>query len=361
MNQVDSSTKRRTWKYLSERERYDIELLLKEGYKPKQIAQTLQRDRRTIEREIKKGAVCKRIENPYLSRNPKVPDYLEKIFYSAKQGQKHAERMKLWKGRDLKIKADKSLLKHLEKRIADDKFSPDAALAEIKEKRLGFAVTVCAKTVYNMIDRGDFYRLTNKDLPVKRNKQKRTYKKIGKVAKNNVKGRSIEQRPQYINERKEVGHWEMDLIVGKGTTCLQVLTERVSRKELIFKIPNKKQQTITKTLDRLEKEYKEAFYTIFKSITMDNGTEFVDQQALEASCIKAGKKRTTCYYAHPYSSWERGSNENANRLIRRFIPKGANIDQYSDQQIKEIEQWMNNYPRKLLGYKTANQCYRHVA
>ena len=94
----------------------------------------------------------------------------------------------------------------------------------------------------------------------------------------------------------------MDLIVGKGTACLQVLTERVSRKELIFKIPNKKQQTIVQTFDRLEKEYKEAFYTMFKSITMDNGTEFVDQQALEASCIKAGKKGTTCYYAHPYSS-----------------------------------------------------------
>ena len=252
-------------------------------------------------------------------------------------------------------------MKHLEKRIADDKFSPDAAIGELKTQGLAFSVSICTKTLYNMIDRGDFHRLTNKDLPVKRNKSQRSYKKISKVAKNNLKGRSIEQRPQWINERKEVGHWEMDLIVGKGTTCLQVLTERVSRKELIFKIPNKKQQTITKTLDRLEMKYKEAFYTMFKSITMDNGTEFVDQQALEASCIKAGKKRTTCYYAHPYSSWERGSNENANRLIRRFIPKGANIDQYSDQQVKDIEQWMNNYPRKLLGYKTANQCYQHAA
>ena len=193
-------------------------------------------------------------------------------------------------------------MKHLEKRIADDKFSPDAAIGELKTQGLAFSVNICTKTVYNMIERGDFHRLTNKDLPVKRNKSQRSYKKISKVAKNNLKGRSIEQRPQYINERKEVGHWEMDLIVGKGTACLQVLTERVSRKELIFKIPNKKQQTITKTLDRLEMKYKEAFYTMFKSITMDNGTEFVDQQALEASCIKAGKKRTTCYYAHPYSS-----------------------------------------------------------
>ena len=187
--------------------------------------------------------------------------------------------MKLWKGRELKIKGDKALLEHLEKRIADDKFSPDAAIGEIKAQGLAFSVSICTKTLYNMIDRGDFHRLTNKNLPVKRNKSQRVYKKIGTVAKNNVKGRSIKQRPQWINERKEVGHWEMDLLVGKGTTCLQVLTERVTRKELIIRIPNKKQQTIVQTLDKLEKEYKKAFYTMFKSITMDNGTEFVDQMS----------------------------------------------------------------------------------
>ena len=71
----------------------------------------------------------------------------------------------------------------------------------------------------------------------------------------------------------------MDLLIGKGTTCLQVLTDRVTRKELIIRIPNKKQQTIVQTLDKLEKEYKKAFYTMFKSITMDNGTEFVDQMS----------------------------------------------------------------------------------
>ena len=177
----------------------------------------------------------------------------------------------------------------------DEPVDSSTKIGEIKAQGLAFSVSLCTKTVYNIIDRGDFHRLTNKNLPVKRNKSQRVYKKIGTVAKNNVKGRSIEQRPQWINERKEVGHWEMDLLVGKGTTCLQVLTERVTRKELIFKIPNKKQQTIVQTLDRLEMQYKEHFNTIFHSITMDNGVEFLDQQALEASCVKAGKKRTTCY------------------------------------------------------------------
>ena len=72
-------------------------------------------------------------------------------------------------------------------------------------------------------------------------------------------------------------------------------------------------------------------------------------------------KRTTCYYAHPYSSWERGSNENANRLIRRFIAKGKSIDKYTDVEIKRIEDWINNYPRKIFNYRTANQVYNECS
>ena len=77
-------------------------------------------------------------------------------------------------------------------------------------------------------------------------------------------------------------------------------------------------------------------------------------EILEASCLKAGAKRTTCYYAHPYSAWERGSNEVSNKLIRRFVPKGTNIDRLTKTDIRRIEHWMNNYPRRMFGYKTAN-------
>ena len=90
---------------------------------------------------------------------------------------------------------------------------------------------------------------------------------------------------------------------------------------------------------------------------MDNGSEFLDSEGLERSCIKPGEKRTECYYAHPYSSWERGSNENANRLIRRFVPKGTDINKLTQKDVKRIEQWMNNYPRRIFGYKTANDIY----
>ena len=298
----DNITKRKKWKVIDEVERYKIEVLLKEGYKPKEIAKVLGRDRRSIEREIQRGKVTKKIENPYVSRNPRVPDYIEKTFYSAKVANKNAEWMQTGKGRKLKILKNRALFKYIEKKIADDNYAPDAVIGEIKEKALSFSVIVCTKTVYNMIDRGDFCRITNQNLPIKRNKTYRTYNKISRVAKNNLMGRSIEERDSKINNREEVGHWEMDLIVGTGYSCLQVLTERKTRKELIFKIPNKRQESIQKVLDTLETNLKGRFKTVFKSITMDNGVEFLDQQGIENSCLIEGEKRTTCYYAHPYSS-----------------------------------------------------------
>ena len=177
-----------------------------------------------------------------------------------------------------------------------------------------------------------------------------------KAALNNIKGRNIEERPPEVENRNEQGHWEMDCVVGRqGTTAaLLVMTERASRKELIFKLQSKTQANAINVINALERQHQGNFANIFKSITMDNGTEFLDMQSLEQSCINADSKRTTCYYAHPFSSWERGSNENANKLIRRFIPNGTDISTSTDDDIKRIEHWINNYPRKILGYKTAN-------
>ena len=97
---------------------------------------------------------------------------------------------------------------------------------ELKRDKSSFSVIICTKTVYNMIDRGDFCKITNKNLPIKRNKKHRKVKKICKLAKNNITGRSIEERDSKINNREEIGHWEMDLVVGKGTCCLLAFTTK---------------------------------------------------------------------------------------------------------------------------------------
>lgn len=357
MEQVKHTIKKREWKQLSERERYKIEALTRAGHTPREIAAQLGRDRRTIEREIIRGSVVQRRLNPYASRNPKVKDYLDETVYAADVGQQRAKENAANKGRGLKIGHDHALARHLEQRIGEEGYSPDAAIGEIKAKGLVFKVTLCTKTVYNMIDRGDFLNITNKDLAVKKGGRKRKYQSTRTVALNNLKGRSIEERPESINQRLELGHWEMDLVVGKGRACLLVMTERYSRRELLMKLPGKAQCHVKSALDKLEKKHKSRFKEIFKSITMDNGPEFLDSEGIENSCLRSEEKRTRCYYAHPYSAWERGSNENANKLIRRFIPKGTNIGKLTQRDIKRIENWMNNYPRRMFKYKTANEVY----
>lgn len=346
MGQEKNSTKKRKWKQLSERERYEIEVLLKSKRTPTEIGNQLGRDRRTIEREIKRGQVAQ-VDSLWREQQK----------YCADTGQRVHDQRGANKGRQLKIGHDHKLAEHIEKKIGEEKYAPDAVIGEIKEKGLTFNETICTKTLYNYIDKDIFLNISNNDLSVKKNEKKRKYKKTHRIALNNRKGRSIEERSEIIEERAELGHWEMDCVVGKGKACLLVMTERKSRKELIFKIKSKTQENVSVIIDKLERKHKGQFKELFKSITMDNGSEFLNSEKIESSCIKKDAKRTTCYYAHPYSSWERGSNEVANKMIRRFVPKGSNIDMFTNKEIKRIELWMNNYPRRMFGYRTANDEY----
>lgn len=99
------------------------------------------------------------------------------------------------------------------------------------------------------------------------------------------------------------------------------------------------------------------FRETFKTITTDNGSEFLDYSKIEKSCINKSKSRTRQYYADPYSPWQRGTNENINKMIRRFLPKGKSFKDITVEEVKEIEDWINNYPRKKFGFKTANEVY----
>jgi IS30 family transposase len=346
MSQINNTAELRKNKHLSERERYAIEILLKEKLKPFEIAQRMGKGTRTIEREIVKGKV--RLLNWDLT-------YREE--YCADAGQRIYEENSKNKGPGLKIGKDHKLVKHIENKIIKEKFSPDAVIGEIEEKGLKFETKISTKTLYNYIDRGDvFLNLTNKDLPVKKEGKKRDYKKV-KIPHKNLKGTSIEERPQEVDNREGYGHWEMDCVVGRrdgGGAVLLVLSERMRREEIIIKMPRKTQESVIDALDRLERKYGRAFKEKFKTITVDNGSEFLDYEGIEQSVRKQKEKRVNVYYAHPYSSWERGTNENINKLIRRFIHKGTDIDKISRARIKYIQDWINNYPRRIFGYKSAN-------
>ena len=154
----------------------------------------------------------------------------------------------------------------------------------------------------------------------------------------------------------------MDLLEGKKGSdepFLLVLTERVSRKEIIEKIPDKTQVSVIKGLDRIERRIGvKEFRRQFKSITTDNGREFYDYKGVETSFTGSKMPRTEHYYADAYCSWQRGSNENLNKMIRRFIPKSTSLKEYSRKAIKKIQKWVNNYPRKMFNFRNAKEVYR---
>jgi len=144
---------------------------------------------------------------------------------------------------------------------------------------------------------------------------------------------------------------------GKGKAALLTLTERKTRMKIIRKLKAGTQAAVVRAINGIERQMgPEAFHMVFKSITADNGSEFLDFQALEKS-VRGGLRRTQVYYAHPYSSWGRGTNENANRIIRRFIPKGCDISKITRAEIQRIENWINRYPRKILNFKTAEEMF----
>jgi len=346
MKPKDCNTKVKKYVHLSERDRYKIEDLLEVKKDVEEISIIMRRDRSTIYREIKRGTII-RLES----------DLRQRKKYRANSAQADYDRQGKNKERSLKIGKDKALEEHIRDKMLKGKFSPDAIIGEIKLKGLKFEGMITTKTLYNYIEAGFFAGISNKDLWQKRNKKKRGYKTVSRVNTKNRECRSIEDRPKKINNRIEYGHWEGDTVKGPlGTKAsLLTLTERKSREEIVIKVENATQEAIREAIDGMEREYGQAFKLKFKSITFDNGVEFLGWKTLEISLLKPEERRTMIYFAHSYSSWERGTNENQNRMIRRFVPKGVDIADFSDKDIQEIEDWMNNYPRKILGYKTANQ------
>lgn len=340
----------RRFKHLSKTDRLRIEAHTRDGRTPKEIAEILGVHISTIYRELKRGQ--------YTHRNS---DWTEETRYSPDiADDRYRENLRA-KGPQLKIGKDHRLAQHIETKIADEKYSPAAVLGEIRAQGLQFNTSISVNTLYSYIDKGIFLRLTNKNLPVK-STRKRGYHKIKKAARP-PKGESIEKRPEEIARRETFGHWEMDTVVS-ARPCkkvLLVLSERKSRAEIVRQLLDKSADSVVRALDDLERRYGDMFPQIFQSITCDNGSEFADCAGIERSCTGTGS-RTKAYYCHPYSAYERGTNENTNKLIRRFVPKGTNFEDLTDEQVAQIEAWLNNYPRQILGFMSAGAVFQeHVA
>ena len=241
-------------KYFKEYERYQLELLLNQKTPVKEIAKILNRSLTTIYREIKLGTVELIDSNlkPYKK-------------YCADRGQQIQDERSHNKGKDLKI--------------GNNNFE--------------FKTKVCFKTIYNYVHSGLLLNVTASNLPMPRKKKEKATEK--KRNSRNHNHTSIETRPKEIYERLEYGHWEFDTVEsGKGDkTCLFVFTERKTREELIFKADGKNQACLIKILDRLERNLSApVFRETFKTITCDNGVEFLDMDAMEKSYYNKVMKRT---------------------------------------------------------------------
>ena len=347
MEQEKGSTPARKGKHLNRNERILIEGFLRFGLKHPAIACQLDRDRRTINREVERGLV------EHLNS-----DLTTNIVYNADRAQDVYDKNATAKGPSVKLMANSAAVEFIRWHIVTQRWSPEAVAARMKQKGMEYAV--CAKTIYNYIDKGEIPGVSNETLWEKRTRG-HSHKSLRRQAKRGTPlGRSIDDRPEEVADRSVYGHWEIDLVVsgkGKGRVALLTLVERKTRKLIIRRIKDKTQASVLRAINGIERSMgQEAFRVMFVSITADNGSEFLDYLALERS-IKGGLNRTHIYYAHPYSSWERGTNENTNRIIRRFIPKGCDIGRYTCAEIRAIEEWINIYPRKVLNFKTAEELF----
>jgi IS30 family transposase len=327
----------RGYKHLTWHDRLKIDQMKREGKKQVEIAHALHVSEATISRELRRAT--------YEHLNS---DLTTETRYNPDGAQARYDTNKTAKGAPLKIGNDHKLAKFIEDKIADEKYSPCAVLREIINEGLQFTVTLCRATLYKYIDQEVFLRVTNKDLPFqgKRREHKTRHVRAARAPR----GDSIEKRPENINDRSEFGHWEMDLVDGcRGSRSnAMVLTERQTRQEIICKVPDKTDESVVAALDELERKHGPRFKVIFKSITIDNGSEFADCAGMERSILEG--QRTHCYYCHPSNPQERGSNEKQNQMIRRWFPKGTSFDEIPDHEIQRVALWLNKYPRKLLDW-----------
>lgn len=298
-------------KHLTLTERHLIERWKNEGFSHRQIAALLDKAPQTINNEIKRGLVRQQVRKGKFE-----------MVYCAEKAQVTYDENRTKAVRPV------TLTKELKERILhywEQKYSP-----EMMVKAKGIPVPI--STIYYWIHHGHLGISPSKMLYPRQSKVEK------KKASPNFKpaGKSIEERPESINKRENLGDYEIDTVIQTRAKneCLLTLTDRKSRFQIIRLIPDKSAASVNQALKGILENYR------INSITADNGTEF--------SRLADVFDPEHIYYAHPYASWERGTNENHNRLIRRWVPKGAKNE--TPKQVAFIENWINNYPKKYLNY-----------
>lgn len=307
------------YEQLTLEQRYQIYAFLKAGYSKTEIAKQIGVDKSTITRELQRN----------MSGRGYRPDFAHRQALTRRTS-----------------KAKPRICKEIRAEVEDKLINEQWSLEQISGRRqLDQKQKVSHEWIYQHIYKdkqsgGELY--TNLRCQKKRRSHYGAYTKRGGL-KNQV---SIEQRPRIVDEKKRIGDWEVDTIIGKNHHgAIVSMTERVSK---LTKIENISQKSGDLTSSAIVWKLSDL---IVETITSDNGKEFSDHENI-AKLLKA-----EFYFCHPYSSWERGLNENTNGLLRQYFPKKTGFANITDEQIQKVEDKLNNRPRKTLGYKTPLEVY----
>jgi len=294
---------------LTREQRYQIYVLWKNGFNQTEIAQEIGVHKSTISREMKRNALIN-------------GDYIPARAHKRAQKRKH---------RRVRTVIPAVLWRKVRVMLRQD-WSPEQICLWLVEN--------CERSISH-----EWIYQMNKHLRCKRKRRKRygSYTKRGKI----VNSVSIDERADVINERGRLGDWEADLVEGNRSSkhALLTLTERVARYTLVAKVKSKHASQITEAMIKL---FSNSGLSV-KSVTSDNGREFAGHEVVSDTL------GIDFYFAHPYSPWERGANENTNGLLRQYAPKKTDFSKLTDKDINKAMDRLNNRPRKCLGMKTPNQ------
>jgi IS30 family transposase len=312
------------YKQLTLKERYHISTLLKRGWKQKEIAESI---------GVHPSTICREIQ-----RNNDVATKMYRYDFAhtaATQRQQSKAKYTLFTS---KVKT------YINNKLKED-WSPEQIAGRM---RLDIGLQLCHETIYRYIytnksKGGRLYKhLRHKNK--KYHNRSNTYRCRGIITDRT----SIDKRPKIVEKKNRIGDFEIDTVIGRHHVgALVTIVDRKSKFTLIKKVQSKQAQEVTKALIGLLLPLK----SITKTITSDNGKEFAYHKEVSKAL------NADFYFAHPYSSWERGLNEHTNGLIRQYLPKKTDFTQVSKEEIITIQDKLNHRPRKVLGYKTPYEVF----
>lgn len=313
-------------------ERGKIELMTKQGKSPQQIADELGFHRTSVLRELKRNKTGKH--------------------YDAETAQKRYTKRRKASRPKGKLDDDTPLREYTIEKIAGEQWTPDLVAGRLPlDYPDNPEMRICHESIYQAIyEDGHYLDFLRSELPQARPKRRNRgqgKRRRGPSILNRV---GIRQRPPAADTREEFGHWEGDTVVGKGQDgYLVTLVDRKGRHTAAVKVQSKAAEEVQQAVIAALQDYPVSWV---KTITFDNGTEFAGHENI------AKGLNVSVFFADPYSSYQRGSNEQVNGLIRRYLPKRTCFKYLTQEQLDEIVEKINNRPRKCLGYRTPNEVFK---